>query len=681
MTGVFGDTLAMALVAIGAVLIALLIWLLMRKYNREYPREGDPWRIATPASVSPETTVTVFGPCKQPNEYPSVSGMEITKRASGERDPRPKETPAVSPGEKLASAEKPKDKPMGKTTDKKKDKAADKLADKQVADKEGVEAKAQALSGKKCEGSSAGVGSLEQNKEQQPKGEQRKKKPKKSDQRSPTIVDSGFSKRKSKQPKRSKPSGTQPDAANATTDAGVVSPTSPSEGVPQEPTSDTTSPALLQQPSQAVAQASRPGTKSPTVAIVDHGAASDTHDLDDSTLQKLRKEVMMRRASHVSTRSARSRTAAESPKVPTELDIFSEEHSTASIARAAAVREKQSHSGHKRKHKRKSSPSRQASNLVPADVAFSGSTSECTSPPPGPASPPGTSAGVAPASQARDLDESTLVQLRRDISMRRASHVSQHSLRPTPRVAKVPSDLDIFSDEHISASVLETTSPPEKSKTGGEHKHKHKHKHKPATSTSRPQETSGPRGAETGTTAAGAASPTGDLDESTVDQLRRDIFKRRASHVSVRSLRHVADAAKVPAKLDIFSEQRLSESNAAAGSPGNADANPKAGGIRVKLLPLCTIPDASGAGPASETGDLDEQTVQQLRQDLMKRRASHVSMHSVRSYRAPPKGPASPKVPTELDIFSEPRSSIGPSDDPKLKKKNEAIFSEQPSLE
>ncbi|XP_075557464.1 uncharacterized protein LOC142589766 isoform X2 [Dermacentor variabilis] len=678
MTGVFGDALAMALVAIGAVLIALLIWLLMRKYNREYPREAEPSRIATPASASAETTVTVLGPCKKLNEYPSVSGQEISKRASEELDVRPKETPVVSPGEKLASAEKPTGKPMGKTTDKK-DKAADKLADNQVADKEGVEAKGQGLSGKKREGPPASVGSLEQNKEHQHKGEQHKKKSKKSDLRSPTIVDSGFSKHKSKQPKRSKPPATQPDAANATTDAGAVSPTSPSEGVTQEPTSDTTSPALPQ-PSQAEAQASQPGAKSPTVAIVDPGAASDTHDLDDSTLRKLRKEVIMRRASHVSTRSARSRTLAESPKVPAELDIFSEERSTASIAEAAAVREKQSHSGHKHERKRKSSPPRQASG-VPADVVLSGPTSECTSPPPGPESPPGTSAGAAPASQARDLDESTLVELRRDISVRRASHVSQHSLRPAPRVAKVPSDLDIFSEEHISASVLETSSPPEKSKTGGEHKHKHKHKHKPATSTSRPQETSGPRGAETGTTAASAASPTGDLDESTVDQLRRDIFKRRASHVSVRSLRHVADAAKVPAKLDIFSEQHSSESNAAAGSPGNADANPKSDGIRVKLLPVCTIVDASGAGPASETGDLDEQTVQQLRQDLMKRRASHVSTHSVRSLRAPPKGSASPNVPTDLDIFSEQHSSIGPSDDPKLKKKNEAIFSEQPSPE
>ncbi|XP_070380378.1 uncharacterized protein DDB_G0286299-like isoform X2 [Dermacentor albipictus] len=442
MTGVFGDALAMALVAVGSVLIALLLWLLMRKYNRQYPKEGEPSRIATPATMSRETTVTLLGPCKQPNEFPSVSGVEITKRASEELDPRPKETPAVSPGEKPASAEKSMEKPMGQ--DKKKHKPADKPADKQVADKEGVEAKGQGLSGKKREGSPAGAGSSEQNKEQQPKGEHRKKKSKKSDQRSPTSVDSDFSKRKSKQPKRSKPSGTQPDAANATTDAAVVSPTSPSEGATQEPTSDTTSPPLPQQPSQAEAQASHQGAKGPTVAIVDPGAASHTHDLDDSTLQKLRKEVMTRRASHVSAHSARSRTAAESAKVPTELDIFSEEHSAASIARAAAAREKQSHSGHKRKHKRKSSPSRQAPN-VPADGVFSGSTSECTSSPPGPESPPGTGAGVAPASQARDLDESTLVQLRRDICVRRASCVPQHTLRPAPRVAKVPTELDIFS--------------------------------------------------------------------------------------------------------------------------------------------------------------------------------------------------------------------------------------------
>ncbi|XP_049523093.1 uncharacterized protein LOC119452711 [Dermacentor silvarum] len=190
----------------------------------------------------------------------------------------------------------------------------------------------------------------------------------------------GSSKHKSKQPKRSKPGGAQPDTAIATRGAGAVAPTAPPEGVTQEPTSDTTSPASPQKPSQAEAsapQASQLGAKSHTVAIVDRDPTSDTHDLDDSTLQKLRKEVLMRRASHASMHSTRLRPVVESPKVPAELDIFSEEHSAASIARATTVREKQYHSGHKQTRKRKSSSSRPAST-VPVDVAFAGSKSECT---------------------------------------------------------------------------------------------------------------------------------------------------------------------------------------------------------------------------------------------------------------------------------------------------------------
>ncbi|KAH7949967.1 hypothetical protein HPB49_017811 [Dermacentor silvarum] len=677
MTGLFGDTIAMALVAIGSVLLALLIWLLMRKYNREHPRNVEPSRIATPGTRTPETTATILGPCNKRNEYPSITGVGVTKQASEELDKKSKETPA--------------------------DKQADKPEDKTVADKEGAEAEAQGHGSKNREGSPGIPESLEQNKEKQPKGEPLKKKSKKPDQLPPPIPDSGSiffsgsSKHKSKQPKRSKPGGAQPDTAIATRGAGAVAPTAPPEGVTQEPTSDTTSPASPK-PSQAEAsapQASQLGAKSHTVAIVDRDPTSDTHDLDDSTLQKLRKEVLMRRASHASMHSTRLRPVVESPKVPAELDIFSEEHSAASIARATTVREKQYHSGHKQTRKRKSSSSRPAST-VPVDVAFAGSKSECTA----------------------------------------------------------PSDLDNFSEEHASASVIETTSQLQKSKQGG--KHKHKRKHKQAASTSCPQETSSPPVAATGTTAT-AALPTGNLDESTVQELRRDISKRRASHVSVRSLRQVADAAKVPAELDIFSEQHSTESNVPAGCvrvklmpistiPDTADAGPApqtgdldehtlqqlrqdlmkrrashasmhsvrsmrapakesaspkvpaehdifseqrssesnapAGCVRVKLMPISTIPDNPDVGPAPDTGDLDEHTVRQLRQDLMKRRASHASMHSVRSIRAPPKESASPKVPAELDIFSEQHSSIGGNDDrQKKKEKGMKIFSEQPSPE
>lgn len=318
MTGLFGDTIAMTLVAIGSVLLALLIWLLMRKYNREHPRNVEPSRIATPGTRTPETTATILGPCNKRNEYLSISGVGVTKQASEELDKKSKETPAVSLREKSASTEKPTDNPTGKTTDKKQDKQADKPEERTVAEKEGAEAEAQGHGSKNREGSPGSPESLEQNKGKQPKGEPLKKKSKKSDQLPPPIPDSGSSKHKSKQPKRSKPGGAQPDTAIATRGPGAVAPTAPPEGVTQELTSDTTSPASPQKPSQAEAsapQASQLGAKSHTVAIVDRDPTSDTHDLDDSTLQKLRKEVLMRRASHASMHSTRLRPVVESPKV------------------------------------------------------------------------------------------------------------------------------------------------------------------------------------------------------------------------------------------------------------------------------------------------------------------------------------------------------------------------------
>ncbi|KAH6942244.1 hypothetical protein HPB50_002064 [Hyalomma asiaticum] len=686
MAAAFSDTLAMALVAIGSALTGLLIWFLMRQYNREYRREAEPSRVTTPVSMSRETTATLVGPWKRPEQTASVTGVDSEWPASQKRA-KTKKIQATSLDENLSSAvmykdkkteKKPKDKatkdkpkersPKDKSKDTRaEEKPKDKATDKPAPDKEAIDEKPRGQFIKKPTGSPGSDQSLEE-KEQQPKGESQKKKSKKSDKLSPTTVDSGLSKPKgSKQHKRSKPSETKAAQDPGATSEGPASPAKTAGGAAQEPGSATG-------PSKA--EAPQPVAKSPTVAIVDPGPSSDTRDLDDSTLQKLRKEVLMRRASHASMRSTRSRSVAEAPKIPAQLDIFSEEHSSASNAPVGPVKEKQPKHEHKNKHKRKTSASRKVASAAADAGLSSGTMSECTSPPRGPEAS-GTGTGAVPPSESRDLDESTLQQLRRDITMRRASHVSQRSVRPQPRAAKVPPDLDIFSEGHSSASAVETCSPPPEKETG-EQKHKHKH----ATLPSGAQEASPVPAA--GTAATGPTLPTGSLDESTVEEMRRDLMKRRASHASVHSVRlqrRMSAAPKAPSDLDIFSDEHSSESNAVPGSPSKTEGKKKVDAPKVKVTPAPTAGGTSGTAPA--TGDLDERTVQELRKDLMKRRASHVSMHSLRQQRSPREGAVSPKLPTDLDIFSEQHTSI--IEDPPQKKGKKGskmnIFSEQPSLE
>ncbi|KAL1468762.1 hypothetical protein MTO96_041272 [Rhipicephalus appendiculatus] len=431
MADAFGDKMAMSLVAVGIVLIGVLIWVLMRKYNREHRREAAPSRIATPGTVTPTV-------------------MDSPRRSTEESE-KPKDIAAVSPDETPPLAanrmgkraeEKPKDKPTkekskGKQTEEKsKDKPADESAAKPVEDRKKVDAKAHGHHSKSPASSTASARSLEPNKEQPPKSEHRKKKSKKSSQISPTNVESKMSKRKSpKQKKRSKQAGTQPapETASASEGSGVPSLASPAGGATQEPAS-----ATVQQPSQA--QVPEPGTKSPTVEIVDPSPNSESHDLDDATLQKLRKEVLMRRASHVSMHSIRPRPAVED-KVPPDLDIFSDGHSSASAIAGSSSPEKDG-GEHKHKHKHKHA------TLSP--------------PPQEPAAAPAAATGSAVTRPTGTLDESTVKELRRDLMKRRESCVSMRSVRSQRGLggaSKVPEELDIFSSEHSSESNVLAGSP------------------------------------------------------------------------------------------------------------------------------------------------------------------------------------------------------------------------------
>ncbi|KAL3240225.1 hypothetical protein MRX96_047935 [Rhipicephalus microplus] len=399
MADAFSDTLAMSLVAVGLILIGLLIWVLMRLYNREYRREAAPSRIATPGTGSPaDTTATIVGPFRTSGKNLPTHGMD-SGRPSAE------------------VSEKPKD-------------------------------------------------------------------------------------------------------------------------------------HTAQQPSQAQVEGAAP--KSPTAAIVEPGPPSASHDLDDPTLQKLRKEVILRRASHTSTRSIRPRPAVKD-KIEANLDIFSEKHSSASIAEAMAAQEKKTTHEHKHEHEQESKHesrhdskhdskhehkcetpvSGRVSTAGAGGVqASSGALSHSTSPAKSPESP-----GKSGASESGGVDASTIEKLRRDIMMRRASYVSQHSLRPPRRAFNVPSDLDIFSSEHSSESnVL----------AGSTSRADTKHK------------SNGPE-VKLAAPSTGATPGTGDLDEHTVRQLQQDVMKRRASHVSVPSLRQSnMQRNQLPADLDIFSDQHAS---------------------------------------------------------------------------------------------------------------------------
>ncbi|KAH8037002.1 hypothetical protein HPB51_008328 [Rhipicephalus microplus] len=570
MADAFSDTLAMSLVAVGLILIGLLIWVLMRLYNREYRREAAPSRIATPGTGSPaDTTATIVGPFRTSGKNLPTHGMD-SGRPSAEVSEKPKdhtavsreETPSLLDKRKSKRTEgKPKDKPTkhkseGKPTESKsKKRPVDESVDKRAAYKEGLEAKAHRHRSKLPPGSPTSPSSLEPSKEQPLQSEHRKKKPKESGQLSPTSVESSISKRKApKQQKRSKQAGTRsaPDSAIASGSSGVASLASPAGGAAQEPVS-----AVVQQPSQAQVEGAAP--KSPTAKIVGPGQPSASHDLDDFTLQKLREEVIMRRASHASTLSIRPRPAVED-KIEANLDIFSEKHSSASIAEAMAAKEKKNETTHehmdehkeeskhesrhdskhdsKHEHKRETPVSAHVSAAGAGGLlACSGTLSHSTSPAKSPESP-----GKSGSAESGGVDASTIEKLRRDIMMRRASYVSQHSLRPPRRAVNVRNTSSKRSRHFLVGTLVGKQRVGRVDEQGGHE-----------TQVQRPLKSSWRR------LPSGASPGTGDLDEHTVRQLQQDVMKRRASHVSVPSLRQSnMQRNQLPADLDIFSDQHAS---------------------------------------------------------------------------------------------------------------------------
>ncbi|XP_077527629.1 uncharacterized protein LOC144139002 [Haemaphysalis longicornis] len=84
MTDLVGDNVAMALVALGAMLTAVLIWFLMRKYHRDHPRLlATPTQIATPpTSATPDISAHRPSP-PAPHAETNAEGAVPKKPPSG----------------------------------------------------------------------------------------------------------------------------------------------------------------------------------------------------------------------------------------------------------------------------------------------------------------------------------------------------------------------------------------------------------------------------------------------------------------------------------------------------------------------------------------------------------------------------------------------------------------------
>ncbi|XP_077489188.1 uncharacterized protein LOC144100013 [Amblyomma americanum] len=434
----FGDTLAMVLVFIGGVLTGVLIWLLMRKYNRDHRREGGTPRAATPPTLSPESTVPIMGPFRKGDSHHGTAVPVVVPPADLPALPN---VPAVPP---QPASEPP---PVTQTTGAEADKVTAPPKKQPPPLKQGADSKYRSKGGGgKPKKSSPTSGFSPERTKEQSKSEHRRRKTKKSDQMSPSIIESGLSKRNSKS-KRSKRhdseaarDGPMDSASRATTPARTT---------------------LSQELSPPEQQTSLPSNAEAATAEC---PAAETHEsVDPDVVKELREIVIKRRASHVSMHSMRQqRHIPTAPKVPAELDIFSEEHSEASVADATAPSDKPPA---KRKHKSGKtvvvaarSPHMTAAGS-PGAGSSSGSTTAVGSPVSEAARSPTVAKGATddagPSSTTRDVDEPTLKELREMVIKRRASCMSVHSTKSGRHAPKPPTSLDIFSEEHVSESADE----------------------------------------------------------------------------------------------------------------------------------------------------------------------------------------------------------------------------------
>ncbi|XP_075557467.1 uncharacterized protein LOC142589767 isoform X2 [Dermacentor variabilis] len=444
---VFGDTLAMALVVVGALLTALLIWLLMRKYDRDHGiggasrRKADTGRSppsrenATPVSpVQGREPAAEVGPLEAAQPAGDLRTCPITPLSDKEPTPgdatahgaepvptSPKEPPVTSPvtvssGEEALSPSSPED--------------AFKVSPSEAAHQSGKpQAEGKQVQGSTKRSGTAGRNQMRETGESPPLTRQSKRKTKKSAAAPLNATESSAVKRK---PKR-KPTGMVPTAALPATHATSAATTEPPAQTAL-PESDRTSRSVAN-PSQGV---------------------GPPDDANEPAIRELREASAPRAADNTQCAFPLPRHQGDTNPVPTKLDTISVEGSTSVAAASGAPRQQSAlHEG--------SEPAEVSS--LPSDGAAAGTAATTRG---GNVAPPAAAAtsdaAIGRGSSAEVLPPQGESDDAHDPDARRTSHRTSLPKHDSPDGAQVPAELDTFSMEHSALDKPEATAQGTKSK-------------------------------------------------------------------------------------------------------------------------------------------------------------------------------------------------------------------------
>lgn len=435
---VFGDTLAMVLVVIGAALTGLLIWLLIRKYDREHGIDGASRRKAdagmsplsgeTASPVSPVCGHEVApegGPRETAQSTDALRMCPITAFSGKEPTPDeatahgggpvatslpPKDPPGTSPitlssGEEALLSSPPGDAPKVPPS-----------GEAHLSEKSRPEAKKVPEHTKRSSTAGRSRESLQLTKERTSRDQHGKRKTKKPAAAPLNAIDSSAMKRKTKR----KSSGMIPTRA---TNANIaVSP----------------------------AQAALPNSDRITRLGADPSQGVRPHDdVNDPAIQELREEFAPRAPDGSHCAFPLPRHQSDQTPIPAELDIFSVEHSTSDAAAASRAAPRQE--------------SAQREGRVPTDVSSlpsDGATAGTAATTRGGNVAP---SDAAAASDAAISSGSSALQGKpddvHDPNARRMSHRTSVPKRDSPDKAEVPAELHTFSVEHSTLDKSEGAAP------------------------------------------------------------------------------------------------------------------------------------------------------------------------------------------------------------------------------
>ncbi|XP_054923630.1 uncharacterized protein [Dermacentor andersoni] len=440
---VFGDTLAMVLVVVGALLTGLLIWLLMRKYDRDHGiggascRKADTGRSppsrenATPVSpVQGREAAAKVGPLEAAQPADELRMCPVTPLSDEEptqgdatahgAEPvptSPKEPPVTSPvtvstGEEVLSPSLPED--------------AFKVSPSEAAQQsEKPQAEGKQVQGSTKRGGTAGRNQMRETRESPQLTRQSKRKTKKSAAAQLNTTDSSAVKRKSKR----KPTGMVPTATLPATRA--------------------TSAAITGPPAQtALAESDR---TSRSGANPSQGAGPHD-DANDPAFRELREASAPRAPDNTQCALPLPRHQGDTNPVPTELDIIS-------VAADSGVP-----MGRQQSAQHEGSESAEVSSL-PSDGAAAETAATTRG---GNVAPPAAAATSEAAISRGSSAEVLLPQGESDDAhepdARRTSDRTSLPKHDSPDRAQVPAKLDTFSVEPSALDKSEATAPGTNSK-------------------------------------------------------------------------------------------------------------------------------------------------------------------------------------------------------------------------